>query len=301
VSRSWYKRLINKRMIELEYAEVKWDLNAYCGFQCSYCDSQYKSGDLDKTVDQYLTVIDKLQHSRYKHHSKILWKIGGGEPLHFPHLSTLLKKMKEKSCIIRLDTSGDDNWFTFYGIAGLVDHVKLTYHSWQNDDVFDFILEQCKEKNVNVSIDIPLIPGRIVESRNKVNYFNNLGYTCSEQILYDLGGVLHRGYSQVDQNRIYGRPDDWLPEAPKPNYNYVDLTVVNGTDPVYTGNPCYAGVDWLYINPKGFASYSQCGGRNEHFNAFDPQWQPPEDHLPCRLNQCRSEQDRQKIRIITSA
>jgi hypothetical protein len=89
-------------------------------------------------------------------------------------------------------------------------------------------------------------------------------------------------------------------DANKPNPNYIDLRVVNNDDPVYTGLPCYAGVDWLHINPKGFVSHSQCGGRNEHFNAFDPNWQPPNDHFPCSVNQCRHDNDRKKIRIVGS-
>jgi organic radical activating enzyme len=295
-------------MIELEYAEVSWALNAYCKFQCAYCQPQFKSGELDKSVDQYLDIIDKLQSTRYTHHSKIYWKIGGGEPLHFPHISTLLKKMKEKSSIVQLETSGDDTWFSLYGVINLLDKVKLTYHSWQNDDVFDFVLEQCQEKNVAVTIEVPLVPGLIFESREKVKRFKELGYTCNEQRLQDVDGQTHRGYSRVDVNRIFGRPDDWesTPIVPvirnpnKPDPNYIDLRIVNNIDPVYTGKPCYAGVDWLYINPKGFASYSQCGGRNEHYNAFDPSWQPPSNSFPCTVNQCRSEQDRTKIRIDNS-
>jgi organic radical activating enzyme len=291
-------------MIQLEHAQVSWALNAHCGLGCSYCHSQYSGGALDKSIDQYLSVVEKLQNTRYQHHSRIYWKISGGEPLQFPHLGTLLKKMKEKPCTIRLDTSGDDNWFSFFGVSGLIDSVQLTYHSWQNDDVFDFILEQSKEKNINVTIEVPLRPGSISESRAKVKHFQDLGYACDEQILRDLSGDLHPGYSQLDQNRIYGRPDDWRPEPVvydpnAPNPNYVDLSTVNNTDPVYTGKPCYAGVDWLHINPRGFASYSQCGGRNEHYNAFDPNWQPPRDPFPCTVNQCRSEKDRSRIRIIS--
>jgi len=292
-------------MIQLDQAEVSWALNAHCGHKCAYCHSQYSGGELDKSVDQYLAIIKKLQDTRYQHHSLIYWKIGGGEPLHFPHLSTVLKKMKEKPCVIRLDTSGDDNWFSLYGVINLIDKIKLTYHSWQNDDVFGFVLEQCQEKNVSVTIEVPLLPGAIVESRAKVKHFVDLGYVCNEQVLRALGGNLYPGYSQLDENRIYGRPDDWEPELvvydPNlPDPNYVDLSTVNNTDPVYTGKPCYAGVDWLYINPRGFASYSQCGGRNEHFNAFDPAWQPPSNSFPCTVNQCRSEQDRTKIRIHNS-
>lgn len=290
-------------MTNLEYAEVAWELNAHCKLQCSYCQPQWKTGQLDKTVDQYLAVVDKLQRTRYQHHSKIYWKLGGGEPLHFPHLSTLLKKIKERSAIIRLDTSGDDTYFAFFGIASLIDRVRLTYHSWQNNDVFGFILEQCQEKNIEVSIVVPLAPGAINECRQQVEYFKGLGYRCCEQILYDNDGELHRNYSDVDINRIHGRPDDWITEAivldpTQADPRYIDLRVLNNLDPIYTGQPCYAGVDWLHINSKGFASYSQCGGRSEQYNVFDTNWQPPGNHFSCNVNQCRSEQDRKKIRIL---
>ncbi len=292
-------------MISLEYAEVQWDLNAYCKFKCTYCHSRFKNGELKYSVEQYLTVIQKLQDTRYKHHSKILWNIGGGEPLHYPHLSTLLKKMKEKPCVIRLDTSGDDNWFSLYGVLNFLDKVKITYHPWQNDDVFGFALEQCQEKNIQVEIVVPLAPGSIVESKEKAKQFRDQGYNCEEQILYNEDGTLYSGYTQVDENRIFGRPDEYInepivfdPNLPDPNY--IDLRIVNDTDPVYTGMPCYAGVDWIYIGPDGFVSYSQCGGRNEPFNAFDPNWQPPRSHFACTVNQCRSQQDRSKIRIIGS-
>jgi hypothetical protein len=290
-------------MIQLEHAEVNWLLNGHCKFQCSYCRPEWRAGTLDKTLDQYITIIEKLQSSRYKHHKKILWKLGGGEPLHFPHLSTILKKIKEKPAIVHLDTSGDDTWFSLFGVLNFIDKVNLTYHTWQNDDVFGFILEQCQEKNIGVSITIPLIPGQIYESKEKARQFRHQGFDCIEQVLREPNGDSYHGYSQVDINRIQGRDDNWMPkpvvfDPNRPDPNYVDLRVVNNTDPVYTGLPCYAGVDWLQINSKGFVSYSQCGGRNEHFNAFDPNWEPPSDHFPCTVNQCRNEQDRRLIRIL---
>ncbi len=284
-------------MIELAQAEVTWLLNSYCQHQCDYCRPEYKSGGLDRSVDQYLTIVEKLQNTRYQHHSRIHWKIGGGEPLHFPYLSTLLKKIRQRPSVVSLETSGDDTWFSFIGVSGLIDNLVLTYHPWQSNDVVDFILEQCQEKNIKVSIKVPLAPNCIQESREKVQQFLNLGYECSEQVLYDDDGKLYKNYSQVDENRIFGRPDDYeiKPFEPAPS---VDMSAVNNTDPIYTGFPCYAGVDWIYIGPKGFASYSQCGGRNEHYNAFDPNWQPPNSHFACTMNQCRSEQDRKTIRIV---
>jgi organic radical activating enzyme len=290
-------------MIKLEHAEVTWALNSQCSLQCSYCRPEWKAGSNDRTIDQYLSIVDKLQNTRYQHHKKIYWKLTGGEPLDFPDLSTLLKKIKEKPSIVQLETSGDVTWFAFLRILKLIDQVQLTYHYWQNDDVFDFILEQCQENNIQVCITVPLVPGNILESREKIKQFIAKGYLCNEQILRDANGDLYRGYSQLDDNRIHGRVDDFKsepviinPNVPDPRY--IDLRIVNNTDPVYTGQDCYAGVDWIYINHKGFVSYSQCGGRNEHLNAFDPEWQPPASAFPCTVNQCRSHSDRSKIRIV---
>jgi len=284
-------------MIEPKYAEIVWALNAYCQHRCTYCPAEYKNGELNYSVDQYLTVIEKFQQTRYQHHSKIYWKLGGGEPLHFPYLSIILKKIRERPALVRLDTSGDDTWFCFSRIASLVDCVKLTYHEWQNDDVFESVLEQCTEKNISVSIAVPLLPGKIFESREKVKYFEAQGYSCQEQTLTENDGNPYLGYSLVDENRIFGRPDDFV--AGRHRHQYIDPSVLKTTDPVYTGQPCYAGIDWLQINSKGFASYSQCGSRNEHYNVFDADWQPPNRWFSCTVNQCRSEcQDRRKKRIV---
>ena len=46
-------------MIQLPHAEVDWKLNAFCKFKCTYCFSEYKNGEIDKTVDQYLNIIWK--------------------------------------------------------------------------------------------------------------------------------------------------------------------------------------------------------------------------------------------------
>ena len=292
-------------MIELTQAEVTWALNSYCTLQCEYCRPEWKSGTIDHSIGEYLSIVEKLQTTRYKHHQTIYWRITGGEPLNFPDIGTLLKKIKEKSSIVELETSGEMDWFSFLRVSKLIDKLHLTYHHWQNDDIVNFILEQCSENNVSVSISIPLESGLIFECREKVSQFIQQGYNCREQVLLDAGGGFYKGYSQVDLNRIHGRDDSWEPEPVVFNPNvpipgYIDLSVVTNKEFVYTGNPCYAGVDWLSINPKGFVTYSQCGGRNEPLNVFDPNWMPPDSAFPCTVNQCRSEQDQNKIRIHTA-
>ena len=71
--------------------EINWKLNSYCEYGCEYCHGKWSKGNLDKTLDQYLDVIEKLQETRYPHGDKIKWILGGGEPLNFPNLNQLLQ------------------------------------------------------------------------------------------------------------------------------------------------------------------------------------------------------------------
>ena len=285
-------------MLILEYAEVSWDINAHCQFKCTYCRAEWKNGELARSVDDYLTVVEKLQTSRYKHHSTINWKLNGGEPSHFPHLTPVLRKIKEQPSTVELSTSGDDTWFSLYSVLNFLDSIVFTYHSWQNSDIADFIFEQCLEKNISVKVIVPMEPGKILQAKEKIDHIRSLGYQCDEQILYDISGQLYHGYTNADINQIFGREDNYQFDKSIYTPAYVDLSVVNDTDPIYTGQPCYAGVDWLHINHIGFANYSQCGGRSEMFNVFLPNWVPPDNHFPCSMNQCRNEQDHRTIRIL---
>jgi organic radical activating enzyme len=283
-------------------AEVNWALNSYCNFNCEYCRPEWRNGSLEFTLDDYLTVIEKLHLTRYQHHDMIDWRLDGGEPLHFPYLKELLQKIKERPSRVTLNTSGGDTYFPLFGVLSYLDQVRLSYHEWQNDEVVGFILEKCQEQNVRVKLIFPLLPGKIYETRDKIAEYTQQGFNCEEQVLRNIEGQLHNSYSLVDENRIMGRPDNWEIEdvtvpVGQPDPNYISLAVVNDHDPVYTGMPCWAGVDWLFINPKGFVSYSECGGRTEPINAFDPEWMPPNTSFACGVNQCRSKNDRTKIRV----
>lgn len=290
-------------MLTLNHAEIHWNINRHCQYNCSYCHSSYKGGSVDHSVDKHIAVIEKLQASRYKHHDSIYWKIGGGEPLHFSNLSSLFQKMKERPCNIRLDTSGGSDWFSILSVIKYVDIIKLTVHEWQEPTQVEYVIDQCIENNVKLLIIVPLLPGKIIERRKLIEEYNNRGLRASEQILQNESGGDWTGYHALDIALIYGRSVDWAappidPTAPDPNY--VDLSIVNNRDPVYTNNPCYAGVDWIYISQKGWPAYSQCRGRAESNNVFDDEWLPPDSHFPCNMNQCKSRQDREKIRVIGS-
>lgn len=287
----------------IEQAEVHWHLTDKCNTGCEYCPSRYRAGSNKRTTDEYLTVIKKLQETRYKHAKSIKWKIGGGEPLHFTNLNILLRQIKSKPSIVRLDTNGGDTWFDLIETKDYIDQYRITHHDWQNVGVLNFIIDFCKENNKQLQVIVPLTPGKIFEKRELIKTLRADGISAKEQILYNDVNVrdFWIGYSRLDINRINNLPDDWEP-IPTPHVEpvYEDLRIppIDNT-PSYTGLGCYAGIDHLYISHKGYASGSDCGGRDIG-NVFDTNWTVPSEIFTCNMNYCRSDKDRRLLRVGVS-
>jgi hypothetical protein len=66
--------------------------------------------------------------------------------------------------------------------------------------------------------------------------------------------------------------------------------------PSYTGKLCYAGIDILNVDHRGFVTASDCGGRSSG-NVFEAGWTAPTDPFACPMLWCRSKNDRERIRI----
>jgi len=286
--------MVNKYMKTLE---VNWKLNSYCENDCEYCPGKWSKGSLDKTLDQYLDVVEKLQQTRYPHGDRIKWTLSGGEPLHFPNLNLLLRKIKEKESYVRLDTSGGNSWFGVMEIINYIDYLKVTHHHWQNSSVLEYIVDTCKENNKKIRIMVPLLPGKIKECKEKVIEISELEIGVEEQILKNEDGSYWSGYSTKDINLIQGFSEDYETPIVEHSPVYVPLNEPpKDNSPSYTGKGCYAGIDMLRINHKGFTSGSECGGRDIG-NVFDDNWQAPADPFVCNMLWCRSAVDRYKIRV----
>jgi hypothetical protein len=242
--------------------------------------------------------VEKLQQTRYQHGDRIKWTLSGGEPLHFPNLNLLLRKIKEKESYVRLDTSGGDSWFGVMEIINYIDYLKVTHHHWQNSSVLEYIVDLCKENDKKIRIMVPLMPGKIKECREKVVELSSLEIGVEEQILKNEdGNNFWSGYSIKDINLIQGLPEDYRVPVVIQAPVYIPLNEPpKDNSPSYTGKQCYAGIDFLRISHKGFASGSECGGRDIR-NVFDENWQAPDLSFACPMLWCRSAVDRHKIRV----
>jgi hypothetical protein len=145
------------------------------------------------------------------------------------------------------------------------------------------------------------MPGKIFEKRQLIEELKLDGISAYEQILFNDAkkGDFWAGYSKIDINRINNLPDDWeLPIHKESVYQDPRIPPVDNT-PSYNGMGCYSGIDYLYISHKGYASGSDCGGRDIG-NVFDANWAVPGEMFTCNMNYCRSDKDRRLLRVGVS-
>lgn len=278
--------------------KIIWQISGQCTHECWYCLPKYRNNPYYKTTDEYLKVIDLLQnHGNRASIPTMKWKFKGGEPLQFPNFNILLKQIKSKDSFITVETSGGTSWFDFMEISNNIDALILTYHYWQNESVLDYIVDTMQEQEKKLRVVIPMLPGKMKECKNHAKSLRDKGINVKEQLLLTETGMHIGNYSLADLNIFYERDENWVPpEASAPTAPvWVDPRIDDGA-PVYTGKPCWAGVDYLYISSKGFTSGSECGGRDIG-NVFEPGWVPPDTAFSCPMLFCRSNFDKQNIRI----
>ena len=294
----------------MQKSKVIWNLSSYCTFDCIYCPGKFRNGEITHPTESYINAASLIQDAMYGHVDQINWSIRGGDPIAFPGISQLLKQIKSKPAGLEFHTSGGDNWFDMMEIADYIDSLKLTIHYWQNISVSNFILDYFKEKEKKITITVPLQAGKILESREYVQELVAQGFNATEQILRD-GNLLNywEGYAQSDINLIEGRladqdpvkyeiKDDIKQTAPViPEATFVDLSKPpEDGSPCLTGQPCYAGIDYMEIDNRGFVNGSKCRGRTMG-NIFEQGWKPEYQPFACPMLFCRESFDRDNIRM----
>lgn len=285
-------------------SHVFWHLTDYCDQECDYCPSRYSGGDTAQPPDVYLSIIKKIQDSRYKYADKIIWQLSGGEPLSIPSIGQMLAKIKEHPSYVKIETAGGNSWFDYMSIQEYIDQITFTYHHWQNSSVAEYIIDFCQTNNKVIKIKVPFAPGKVREQLSLISDLTNRGISTRGLPMFNdarSSNGLIDGYTNSEINLMFGRPEDWVepppppvdPNAPDPAWK--DPNQDDGSSK-YLGWQCHAGVDYLYISHKGWASGSDCGARSGG-NVYEPDWMPMDQPFACPMFFCRSEKDKQRIRI----
>lgn len=121
---------------QLSYNIVEWMLGNTCNYDCSFCNSDSKSGDkkyLD--INVYIETCKKIiEESGDK---KVWFKITGGEPTLYPNLVELLSYIKSTGNYTYLITNGSRTirWWQDFKETNCIDFISITVHPEQHADI----------------------------------------------------------------------------------------------------------------------------------------------------------------------
>ena len=257
------------------------DLTGKCNFNCLHCRGRNNAQHLDK---KDLFKILKRAFELWADH--IEWvELGGGEPLLYPHLLEVIKKIKKESKAKILIVS---NGYLFDKKIGLslkeagLDRIQFSLdgttketHNWirQNENSYDRVIQStkiCKE------LDLPFVLRATLNERNKKqieDYFKLAKKLGASEI--GMRGCIYVGKAKDNEQDLYLNKFEYanilkeLPELSEkydlPYFSGDPLAIIAnkkmlskienkyGTLEVYSG--CCVGISYLYINSNGKVSF----------------------------------------------
>ena len=171
---------------------VEWMIGNTCNFDCSFCHSDFKSGNkrfFDLLI--YQSVIDKvIEESKER---KVWFKITGGEPTLFPKLIELMKYIKSKGQFTYLITNGSRTMRYWKELkdADCMDIIAFTYHPEQTSDLEHMVqvLDLFSDVPTIVSVNITCPPAYFDKAVDAFKEFKTrcMAYVNLQQVNDDAG------------------------------------------------------------------------------------------------------------------
>lgn len=302
---------------------INWILNDFCKSECEYCPISLRGGAEPPETKNYLRVIDSLIASYQTTQNRyIKWVLNGGEPLDIDDIAMLLKACKTERSSITLHTNGGRLWVDWWAIEPYVDHLNLTFHYWQNPALIKYITQTFKNKNKNFKITAPIRHNHFKEDLDRVlELEDSIELLVQKTLLYkesdpsagmydykitDLKSLDFYNNSKEQREKILERerlqaiealktkpPSQPAPPTPSVQQKiYFQETTWDDrykatyeSQPVYAGQLCNAGVEYLNIGAQGWVSGSICNNQPLG-NIWRDGWIPPTSPQVCTMISC---------------
>ena len=266
---------------------VSWLLGRFCNYKCSYCWPYARSDRKDhRPTELCLATIDEIKRqARDNGFNSFHFSLSGGEPTFHPgyldilqHLADDVDNCNYTSVHMTSNISRKEDWFIKYAeIVGKMHRASITasYHrEFAKPEEFADKLLLCMEYDIQVTINMVLVPERFDVDWDNALYFHNRGINVTLKPQSDpTASFVVKGYTdkqlEIMQNGMPQRAyTDNLQKTtgkkiirPKPAKTMWNQDVMNGDD---KGVPPIMQVE--FEDSKGKKWYID---QAERFNAFN--------------------------------
>lgn len=206
-------------------ANIRWYLNRYCNFECSYCwpNSHQKEKDFLKKEEYLITVHELIRQFSDNGFPWINWGFGGGEVTFNPSYLDILEEIQmycdSENKIFMMtnlitNLSQSMKWWDkfisntkkFYRCKVNASLHKEYVNTEQKRKLFrDKLIHLRNSNSVQVEVNTVLIPGDFENTKKDVDFFNEKNLSVNVKVCRAHGKIIE-GYSKEELQYIKDAP-----------------------------------------------------------------------------------------------
>jgi len=286
--------------------QIGWDLGNECNQDCSYCSPVIKGGNFSngkwETVENF---ADRLC-DHYDRMGKLAYiSFGGsGEPTiveWFPDLLRLLNN-RVAGCSVGTNLTAPIEWWEDYGnyIARVDGSVHYEYTNLRDMHAKIHTIFNLVRK---MHLSVPMIPDRFDEQMRDIEWWRqNSEISVSPQVVFanmTASGKWKKEYTAEKKEVLQKEHDTPVYKITKetpagPVVEPISQIKVHlnesDSERVFTHWQCYAGIDTLVIDSRGYVRKGWCTQHTME-QVHMSQWHWPTEPVPCNMAWCRQQHD----------
>lgn len=291
-----------------DITRVDWDLGNACNLNCSYCPPNTKQGNFTNPDIDTLKTFAESMLTHYDGLGKQVSVVFGtsGEPTAIEHFPALLKFLHNRVREISVQTNftASKDWWAEHGY--LIHNVHGTVH-YQGDinlkSLYPIIM-QVAQTSKNLSIVVAMLPERFQEQLDDMAWFEkesgiNIGMQPLLKNLYHGGAWIDytadqkkefEKRHQFQSHTIETHDSNKTVVAIEPKMSFDVVLSENDNERCFNGWKCYAGIDTLVIDSRGYVRNGWCAQLamgQEHMT----KWNWINKPFTCNMAWCRMHHD----------
>lgn len=271
---------------------IEWFVTNSCNFNCWYCPSHLKDGQLPAwPLDKLYLACQNISNQATKFEfDSVKIQVNGGEPTHSESFRQLLESNLDPVIQFKLITNGSASLEWWHSISHKVCEIDLTYHLNCDLDHFKKVIERFLQHHRMISIRVPMPLDQIQWDMAYKAFNQLLPYELNPEMVM-LYKNLTRGSNQYldytkqqwdtyfEHKGVETLADNLIPSE---TIEYKKVNRLND----YYGHLCYAGVEQAVINYYGDVFRGWCFSNSPMGNVFSNTFELNPKPLPCPKSQC---------------
>jgi len=262
--------------------QVSWDLGNECNQNCSYCPDVFKNGHFSNGNWDQVEIFADRMCDYYDLIGKSLYiGFGGsGEPTLVPWFGNLLRLLNNRiaGCTVSTNLTAPLEWFEEHG--NVIKHISGTVH-YEYTSLPELADKICAIRDVvrDINITVPMLPDRYDEQIKDIEWFSKkTNINVGQQVVFSnpVEPVkLKKEYTEEIKENLRSTHDNtaYLITTKDENnviqavdqIKYADINLSeNDSLREFTNWDCYAGIDTLVIDSRGFVRRGWCAQLSMH-------------------------------------